>query len=70
MEHKITHFNIQLSSSGFKANFQQRAKHLKRCLPPLLRGVFVITVGPCYFKLLALGIQQKWESSLIIMVAT
>lgn len=35
MEYKIIHFNMQLSSSGFKANFQQTAKHLKRCLPSL-----------------------------------
>lgn len=77
MEYKITHFNRQLSSSGF----QQTAKHLKICLPSLnnlqledktevrqmLKGFFVIIVGPWR---LALEIQEKCESSLIIMVTT
>lgn len=85
MEIKITHFNMQLSCSSFQASrFQQTAKHLKRCSPSLknlhleektgagqiLKGVLVITVGPCYFKQLALGIQEKQASSLIIVVTT
>lgn len=85
MEIKITHFNMQLSCSSFLASrFQQTAKHLKRCSPSLKnlhleektgvrqisKGVLVITVGPCYFKQLALGIQEKQASSLIIVVTT
>lgn len=82
MEHKITHFNMQLSSSGFQASgFQQTAKHLKNADHPstifqledktearqMLKGFFFITVGSCR---LALGIQEKGENSLIIMVTT
>lgn len=58
-------------------NFQQTAKHLRRCLPPLYilqledktqklvdvkRWVFFLTIGPCYFTALAIRNTRKiWK---------
>lgn len=66
---------MQPNCSGFKASFQQTAKHLKGCLPPLYilqledktqklvavkgLGFFVLTVSPCYFTRLAVRNTRK-----------